>query len=215
MLVYMLVFRFYIRFSEVENYTIFLFVGLLPWLWVTSALTEGTSSIVGSGHLITKSLFPPQILPIVAVVTNMIHFVLALPILVVLMVLSGVTFHWTLIFIPFVILIQFIFLSGFALLLGAVNVHFRDVQHILGNLLTFLFFLTPILYPAHIVPERFRFTLQLNPLALLTQLYQNLIFYGQLPDPMSVLYLSLVAVAALFIGNLVFNSYRESFAELL
>jgi len=81
MLIYSLVFKYYIRFSGVENYTIFLFCGLLPWLWFSSSLSESTSSIVSSGHLITKSMFPAHILPTVSVITNLINFILSLPLL--------------------------------------------------------------------------------------------------------------------------------------
>ena len=144
MLVYTLVFSYYMRFDQ-KNYSVFLFTGLLPWLWLSSALSEGTTSIVSSGHLITKSMFPPNILPFVSVVTNMIHYLLALPLLLIFMLFSRMPFHWTLLLVPFVILIQFTLSYGIALVLSSLNVKFRDIQHLVGNALTFLFFLCPIL----------------------------------------------------------------------
>jgi len=215
MLVYLLVFRYYIRFNEVEHYTIFLFCGLLPWLWVAGGLLEGTCSISGSGHLITKSMFPAQVLPAVAVLTNMVNFLLSLPLLVIFMLASGAELHLTLLFLPLVIFGQMLMLFGLSLGLSAINVHFRDVQHILGNLLTFLFFLCPILYPLKVVPERFRFTLEYNPLAQLTLFYQDLILEGTLPQTWSVLYFVIFMLVSLWVGNKVFVHYRESFAELL
>jgi lipopolysaccharide transport system permease protein len=215
MLVYVLVFRYYIRFNQVPNYTVFLFCGLLPWLWVSSGALEGTSAVVSSGHLITKSMFPAHLLPCVAVLTTMINFILSLPILIALMLVFGMPIHWTLLLVPLVIAAQAVLLYGTVLALSAINVLYRDVQHIVGNLLTFLFFLCPILYPLDIVPQRFRFTMDLNPLALLTRFYQELILEGGLPSIWSVCYFTSVSLAVLVLGVLVFDRYREGFAELL
>ena len=83
--VYSLVFRYYIRFEDVEHYTLFLFTGLLPWIWFSSGLIEATSAISSGGSLITKAMFPAHILPIVAVITNLAHFMFAIPLLLVVM----------------------------------------------------------------------------------------------------------------------------------
>lgn len=215
MLVYTLVFRYYIRFDSVDNYTIFLFCGLLPWLWVTSGLIEGTTSITSSGHLITKSMFPAQVLPTVSIVTSMVHFLLSLPLLFIFMLVAGMEFHLTLLLVPVLVAVQFLFLYGIILILGALNVYYRDVQHLVGNLLTFLFFLCPILYPREVVPEKFRITLDINPLAVFTECYHRLILDGTLPSGAMVGYLLGFTVVLLLVGNWVFDYYKESFAELL
>lgn len=215
MAVYTVVFRYYIRFQQVENYTIFLFCGLLPWLWFTSALSEGTSSIVGSGQLITKSMFPAHLLPAVSVVTSTIHFLLSLPLLFIFMLLFKLPFHETTLLLPFVVIAQFLISYGIVLALSALNVHFRDVQHLLANALTFLFFLCPVIYPAESVPERFRFTMEWNPLAQLTVLYHKIILEGVLPPLHSVAVLFGFAFIVIFLGNKIFNYYRESMAEVL
>ena len=101
------------------------------------------------------------------------------------------------------------------LLLGSLNVYFRDIQHIVTNLLTLLFFLCPIIYPISVVPERFRFTMEYNPLALLTAGYQSVILNGMLPSLQSIAVLLGVAVAAVLVGYLAYEHYHESFAELL
>jgi ABC-type polysaccharide/polyol phosphate export permease len=215
MLVYTLVFKFYIRFNEVEHYTIFLFAGLLPWIWCSSGLLEGTASISSGGHLITKSMFPAHILPIVAVLTTMINFLLSLPLLFIFMAVLGVQFHASLALLPFIVLLQMIFLTGLVLGLSSLNVHFRDMQHILANLLTLLFFLCPIIYPPHVVPEALRFTLEANPFALFTIIYQNAVLDGVMPSAGAILTVLGYTLAALIFGDVVYNRYRESFAELL
>lgn len=215
MLVYMLVFQFYIRFDAVENYTIFLFCGLLPWIWFSSALIEGTAAISSGGHLITKSLFPAHILPIVSVLTSLVNYILSLPLLFIFMWFMGSEFYLSLCFLPALVAIQLLLLAGLTLLLGSLNVYFRDIQHIVTNLLTLLFFLCPIIYPISVVPERFRFTMEYNPLALLTAGYQSVILNGMLPSLQSIAVLLGVAVAAVLVGYLAYEHYHESFAELL
>jgi lipopolysaccharide transport system permease protein len=215
MLVYFVVFKFYIRYDSVPNYTIFLFCGLLPWLWFTSAVSEGTTSIVSSGHLITKSMFPPHVLPTVAVLTTLVNFLLSLPLLFIFMAFAGMDFHAALLGLPLVIGLQFLFLLGLALGLGSLNVQYRDVQHLVTNLLTFLFFLCPILYPVTAVPEQFRFTLDINPLALFTVFYHSLILDGVWPAARAWIYLTGWVVVVLLAGHAVFNRHREGFAESL
>ena len=120
MLIYTVVFKYYMRF-DVDNYSIFLFCGLLPWIWVTSAIAEGTSAVVSSGHLITKSMFPAHVLPTVSVITNMIHFLLALPLLFIFILLAGMPIHSTLLGLPLVILLEFLLLEGCVLFCSALN----------------------------------------------------------------------------------------------
>jgi lipopolysaccharide transport system permease protein len=214
MIVYTVVFHHFMRNSAIANYEIFLFCGLLPWLWVTSSLAEGASSIVSSGHLITKSLFPAHILPVVSVLTNMIHFLLSLPIMVVFMLIQGVPFFLSLAILPVVIFLQLLFLTGIVIGLGSLNVLYRDVQHIVGNAITLLFFLNPIVYSASIVPERFKWALMLNPFSLWTITYQSIILEGIIPWS-NIGLLTVFSLISVIVGNLVFNNYRELFAESL
>ncbi len=214
MLIYALVFKYYMRF-EVENYTVYLFCGLLPWIWTQTSLIEGASSIVSSGHLVTKSMFPAQILPTVSVLTNLINFILALPVLFVFMLFSNISLTTSLFYLPLVIFINFNFLLGISLMVSALNVKFRDVQHVVANILQFLFFLCPILYPITQVPERFHWTFKLNPFALCTDLYHQVILEGQAPDVKTLVFFTIFTVVSLFLGCYVFNSQKERFAEVL
>lgn len=215
MLIYALVFRYFIRFQQVENYTLFLFCGLLPWIWITSGLSEGVASIASGGNLITKSMFPAQILPTVAVLTSMFNFVLSLPVLLVFILFMGVPLHWTLLALPVLVMMQMVLLYGLVLFLASLNVQFRDTQHLVANLLSFLFFLCPIVYPISVVPEQFRFTMDWNPFALITLFYHNLILDGNLPEPAQVFFVLGFVLLALVAGNMIYNYYKEGFAELL
>ena len=124
-----------------------MFCGLLPWTWFSASLLEAAGSLISGGNLIKKVLFPAEVLPIVSVLSNMVHFFLGLLILAGFMI--G-TQHFPdpgdLIFFPLVVLIQLIFTLALSLILSALTVHFRDIRDLLANLLTFWFFATPIIY---------------------------------------------------------------------
>lgn len=215
MAVYTLVFSHYMRVAGGANYSLMVFAGLLPWIWTTSALSEGTASLVSSGHLITKSLFPAHVLPFVSVVASMVHFVLALPILVLFMVAAGVPVTVTWLLLPLVVTLHAIFLLGAVLALSALNVFYRDVQHLLANFLTFIFFLCPVVYPRTNIPERARFWFELNPIALVTEFYQMILIEGIVPPIGQMAYFAATAGITLVLGIAVHQRHREQFAEAL
>ena len=215
MLIYTVVFKYYMRFDDVDNYTIFLFVGLLQWIWTSSALIESSTSIVSSASFITKSMFPAHILPTVASLTSLINFLLSLPLLFIFMIFFKVPFYSTIFYLPFVILIQFIFLYALGLILSIMNVYLRDTQHLLGNILNFLFFLSPILYPIDKVPEKFLWTLKINPFASFTSAYHSLILDGKIPEA-NLIYMMLgVTVVTLIISMYVYDKHKERVVDLL
>src|SRR5687767_1272598 len=150
LLVYSFVFKYILppTFKGIEHYELFLFCGILPWTWFSSSLLESANVLISGGNLIKKVLFPAEVLPIVTVVANMVHFFFGLPILIAFLVYfeaptTGVELLW----FPVAVAVQLIFTLGCALLLAALTVHFRDIRDILGHLITIWFFATPIIYP--------------------------------------------------------------------
>lgn len=214
MLVYTIVFHYYMRNQSIPHYEIFVFCGLLPWLWATSSLAEGTSSIVASGHLVTKSLFPAHLLPTVTVLTNLVNFILSLPLLFLFLWIGGLSFYTTLFLLPVLIFIHAVFLVGFAVALSGLNVYYRDIQHLVGNAITVLFFLNPIVYSSTLIPQKYQWTLVLNPFSLFTISYQDIILRGEV-NTTHILLLTLESVVVLTLGYWIFNRNREQFAEAL
>ena len=212
MAVYALVFSFFTR-HQIEHYTLFVLTGLLPWLWFSTGLSHSVGSIVGGGPLIKKIVFPVEILPLVTVLSNLANYLLSLPVLVAFFLFFGVNLTAWALFLPVLILVQFVFMTGLALALASLNVYLKDIEQVMGNLLTLAFFLTPILYPASFVPERLKILLYMNPLAPLFEGYRNVLFYGS-PPPWEWLggltILSLLIAAA---GFATFNHLRDAFAE--
>lgn len=210
--VYALVFSVYFR-VQMEHYAVFMFTGLLPWVFFSSSLIEGAGAITDGGSLVTKVMFPQQVLPAVKVVSNLANYILSLPILVAFLLASGVPVTKYFLAFPLVVVVHTLFTFALVLLLSCLNVFMRDTRHILNNLLTLWFFLTPILYPLTQVPERYRFLVYLNPASIFTLCYQDAFFWGRWPrwDFLGLMLLLSVVLLVLFI--VVFEHYKEYFAE--
>src|SRR5262249_21673171 len=123
--------------KELEPYALFMLSGILPWTWFTSALSEACGSLISGGNLIKKVLFPAEVLPIVSVLANMIHFFLGLPILVAFLIYyRKPPDPPDLVWFPIAVLVQLVFTTGLGLLLAALTVHYRDIRDLLANVLT-------------------------------------------------------------------------------
>ena len=212
MLVYVLVFSVYLRVPQ-ANYAVFLFAGLLPWLWFSSSLGHATGVIVGGGALVKRVLFPAEVLPLVSVLSNMVNFLLSLPLLFLFLLLFGIPVTPWAAFLPLLLALQLLLTVGLALPLAALNVHLRDVEQILGNLLILWFFLSPVLYPASTVPASFRPLYFLNPLAGLIQGYRDILFDGRPPQWPQLAFVALVALVTLWGGLRIFDRLRDTLAE--
>jgi ABC-type polysaccharide/polyol phosphate export permease len=145
----------------------------------------------------------------------MVHFLLALPILALFVVMAGVPIPVTWLALPVVVMVHALLLNGIVLALSALNVFYRDVQHLVGNLLTLLFFLCPVVYPVTLVPEKWRFLITYNPLAALTQFYQQILIEGVWPPVSGLVYVLVVSLVVGICGIVVHNHYKERFAEAL
>jgi len=220
LLIYTFVFKYVMPNAPpgTDPYPLFMFCGLLPWTWFASSLTESSGVLISGGNLIKKVLFPAEILPIVTVTANMIHFFLALPILVVFLIYYKAPLSvGELLCFPLVVLVQFIFTLSCALILSALTVHFRDIKDILSNVLTLWFFATPIIYSYLHMPEAaqgFKRYLNLNPFTHLAISYQEILFFnGPFGHWKWLAALGVASVLFFFVAYWVFDRLRDSFAE--
>lgn len=213
MLVYTLLFSVYMR-QNIEHYAYFLFVGLLPWTWFASSITGCATSISDRRDLLTKVRFPAQVLPATVILTNLINYLLSIPLVLALGAFFGVWPSWHLLALPAVLFVQLLFTVALGYLVSALNVRFRDLQFVVANLTMLWFFLTPILYPLEIVPVRYRPLLHYgNPVAVLVNAYQAIFVRHALPEFAELGYLALGAAALLWFTALIFEAGREEFAE--
>ena len=211
--IYALVFSRFTHAVTLPHYGVFLFVGILPWLWLSSSLLIGTTSIAQGGDLVARVCIPPQVLPAVAVLANFVHFALALPVAFLATLAVGIPPGAALILLPFVVLIETAFLYGAALFTATLAVRYRDIQFVVQNLVLGWFFLTPVAYPLDQVPDPYRAWVALNPATSLLRPYQRVLYEGRWPEPATLLVAALWAIAALALGVLVFEAMRGTLVE--
>lgn len=202
----------------VEPYALFLVSGLFPWIWFSSSLLEGSGSLLANAGLIRKAVFPAELLPVVSVSANLVHFLLALPVagaaLVAGRLLGFPVGGWGAVALPAVILVQLPLVAGLALGLGALTAHFKDTRDLLSNLLTLLFFATPIIYPLDAVPVAWMRSLILaNPLTPYTLAYQEVLFRGTVPEASVWLQMGTVSLVGWVAGSWLFGRLRETVVE--
>ena len=221
--VYTLVFQLLLpnRSPSTSPYALFLFCGLLPWNWLSSAITDAASSLLTHGALLRKILFPAEVLPAVAVLAQGVHFLLALPVLLAALVAgalgafgTNVPLGWPLLQVIPLLVLQGLLLLGIGLFLAALTVHFRDVKDLLQTVLSVLFFATPILYTLNDLPKtKLTRLLALNPFAPLFAGWHDALFYGRVSPPETWAAVAAISVAAFAVGFVFFDRLRDSFPE--
>ncbi len=208
---------------------VFMLAAILPWNWFSAAVAGGMMSVVANAPLINKIYFPREILPLAVVLAELVNFVLALPILLVIVALAGIPLTLHALWLPVVIVIQALFTLGVVLLLATANVFYRDTGIIMGVVLQAWFFLTPIFYDASFydhftarlgswsIPGS-RLAYILNPMASLIAGYR-VVLYGSADGPPAspdLLFLSRTALTALLmvaLGYWFFHRYSGQFSE--
>jgi len=219
LVIYTIVFAYILsqRDPNTNPYSLFLFCGILPWTWFSSSLLQASNSVIDGGILIKKILFPAEVLPFVSVLSNLVHFLLGLPILFLFMIIyhKGLTIY--LLYFPLIVFIQIIFSLGLGLYLSALSVHFRDIKDLLANILTLWFFSTPIIYPYSFKAVQnsyfFKYILKYNPMTYFMLCYQKAFFYGEAPSPKHLIIMFLGSLLLFWSGYALFDRVRDTFAE--
>ncbi|HEY1086592.1 MAG TPA: ABC transporter permease, partial [Archangium sp.] len=222
MVVYVLVFGVLMR-SAVPNYAYYLFTGLIPWIFFSTSVLGGTTSVSDRRDLLTKVRFPAQVLPATVVLTNLINFLLSLPLLVGLGLFFGVMPSWHVVFLLPVLLVQTFFTLALTYLFAALNVAFRDLQHIVGNLVQMAFFMTPVLWDLKSVPAVGSLTkeetqvliLQVNPMASVMSAWRDIFYEQKIPNWQPLISVAAISLVLMWISSTVFERRREEFAELV
>lgn len=233
MLVFWFVFNFFFQ-SGVAMFPVFLIVALLPWNFCSEAVAGGARSVIDNANLVKKVFFPREVLPLVSVFSSLVNFVLSLPMmfLVIALVqllyepLGRINFTWTFAYLPVLMVIQTLLLAGIALLTSALAVFFRDFVHLIGILLQFWFFLTPVFYSLDAIGGPLaRVVRWLNPMASLVEFYREILYGNTVPAPLvptpglpalpSVLRVLVTAVLILAVGYWFFQRRSGEFGEEL
>ena len=214
LLTYWLVFTYLlpgVRGQGVEPYFLFLFCGILPWTWFSASTAESAGVLIAGGNLIKKVLFPAEVLTVVTVLANMVHFLFGLPILLVFLALKGHLTAWALL-LPLPLVVQLVFTLGVALLVSALTVHFRDIQNILTHVLQIWFFASPVIY-AYPPSGALHRVLFFNPMTHVLVSYQEVLFYGRFHHLRGLAVTALVALLVFAAGARLFDRLRDTLAE--
>ena len=216
--VYTVVFtKFFPRF-DMQAYPLFLFAGILPWTFFSAAVLESTNAISSNAGLIKKVMFPAEALPLVVVLSHLVHFALAVPVLLAALIAFTIAGQavvtGAIVMLPIIMVLQTIFVAGIAMVVSSTSVLFRDLRDIISNLMQIGFFITPIIYP---MPDSrvFRALLHLNPLTPFVVAYQDVVYFGRFPSVSDTALMIGYAAASAFAGVFVFDRLRDTLAEAI
>jgi ABC-type polysaccharide/polyol phosphate export permease len=201
---------------DVPDYGLVLLAGLFPWTWFQTSLVMAVSSFAGNGALIKKVYFPRFVLPLATVMNNGVQFALSIPVLLVLLAWQGFTPDWTwLVGIPYLLAVQALLIMGIVLFIASLDVYFRDLEHLTDVFVGLIwFYLTPVIYPLAIVPEKYHAWVLLNPMASLIEAWRDLFLANQLPG--ADLWPALAFAAGMAaLGTFSFKQMEGGFADAL
>jgi lipopolysaccharide transport system permease protein len=195
-------------------YPLFAYAGLLPWIFFSNALTSSGNSLVGSANLITKVYFPRMIVPTAAVAAGLLDLAIAFAILVVLMVYYQIPPSINLLMIPLLVLLTTALATGVGMWLSALNVKYRDIRFALPFMIQLWMFVSPIIYPADILPAKWRWALELNPLTGIIEGFRSALFAKPF-NWMSLGISTVITVVVLFYAAYSFSRVERSFADIV
>lgn len=214
LLVYALIFPLILR-STQPFYVVFVCVGLVPWTFFTTAVSQSAWTIISNGNIVKKVYFPREILPISIVTSGMINFLISTLIIVAFCFIYGLGLTKYIIFFPLVLVIQYILQLAISFILSAFTVYFRDLEHFIQIILQVMFYATPIVYAAQDIPAAFQIVMKLNPMAHIINGYRSIFYYQTMPDLKALFILLAISVIACIGGYFIFRKLQKGFAEEL
>ncbi|MFN0110850.1 MAG: ABC transporter permease [Blastocatellia bacterium] len=211
---------FFSWFARIESdgipYPLFSYAALLPWTFFATSLSFAIPSLIANSHIITKIYFPREVIPLAAVLAAFLDFVIAAGFFVLMIVGYGISPSWNLLYVLPIVTIQILFTVGVSLLLSAFTVLYRDVRHTLPLVIQIWMFVTPILYPASVVPERWRvWYFSLNPMAAIIDGYRRTVIQGQPPQLNYLLLAAAVSCLLVWAGYKYFKHLEREFADIV
>lgn len=213
-LVYAIVFPFLLKSSQ-PHYTTFIVIAIIPWTWFTYTIMSGTNTFLVNAGIIKKVYFPREILPISIVTSGLINYLISCIIIGIFLLFSGIGFSIYILYLPLIVLIQYILQLGIIFITSSIDVYIRDAEYIINFIVQMIFYATPVLYSIDMFPEKFRWILRLNPLATIIESYRNIFYYKTNPDFKMLGITFIVSFIILIVGYAIFEKLKKGFAEEL
>ena len=218
LIVYTIVFSIIMN-TSYEQYYLFLFVALVPWMFFSSSVTDGAASILKEKDMVKKIYFPREVLPISTVTSGFVNMILTFIVVFVVVIISGRGLNpLALLCLPVVMIVEYILCLGIALIVSSLTVYLRDLQYILGIFVMALQYLTPVMYGVDIVERSSAgkwlvMMFNLNPMTPIIKIYRQIIYYGEVPELGSLLIAVAVGVVFIVVGEILFKRLQKGFAE--
>lgn len=218
LVVFTLVFSIIMR-AGYEQYYLFLFVALVPWMFFASSVQDGSTSILREKDMVKKIYFPREVLPIATVTSGFVNMLLTFIVIFVVLLISGRGINvLALCCLPIVMIVEYILCMGIALIVAALTVYLRDLQYILGILVMALQYLTPVMYGVDMVenssaPDYCVFLFNLNPMTPIINIYRDILYYKTVPELKTLLVALGMGILFIVIGDFLFKKLQKGFAE--
>ena len=213
---------YYIAFSalvfrDMPAYYIFLPCGMIPWHFFSSSVSAGSSCIVSNGGMVKKINFPREVVPITLVTKNLVNFMIAYTIVFLMVIVTDFGFNgMALLFLPVIILIEYVFILGLVFLTSSVDVYYRDISQIMGVLMMGMIWVTPVIYRNYMIESTLLETIiKYNPMTYFMNVIHDIMYFKVIPDMFDLIICMILAVAAIVIGWLTFVKLQRGFAEEL
>ncbi len=215
LIVYTMVFSVIMR-NGIQDYYVFLFVALVPWIFFSASITGGSSSVLASGDMVKKIYFPREVLPIAYVTSAFVNMALSFVVVLFVLLVTGYGINFVaLLYLPVIMLVEYLLALGIAFITSACTVYLRDLEYILGIIAMAWQFLTPVMYASDMVPDQLLPIWNLNPMKSVIEAYRDILYYQQVPQLNTLLAAVLLGVGFLVIGAIVFDKLQKGFAEEL
>ena len=221
LLVYTLVFSVIMR-AGIDQYYLFLFVALVPWLFFSASLTGGASCVIASQDMVKKIYFPREVLPIAYVTSAFVNMLLTFVVVFAVLIISGFGINLqAVLYMPIIMVVEYFLALGIAMIASALSVYFRDLQYILSIVAMALQFLTPVMYSQEMVESQLAshpyllYIWNLNPTTPIINAYRQILYYKQVPELGTLLSAVVLGIIVCVVGYVVFRKLQRGFAEEL
>lgn len=191
------------------NYTAYLISGIILWSFFSQSTSTSLVSFMGNSNLIKKIYLPKAIFPLSIVLSALIHFTFSLIPLFIIFLVTGTRLSPHIYLLPFILILVFLFSYGISLIISTLTVFFHDTKYIYDVLLMAWMYSTPVFYPESIIPDKFRFILQINPLYYFLDLFRSALYTGIQPDSQKLFYGLCFSVFAVSAGWFLYNKFKD------
>lgn len=215
LIVYTFVFSNIMRMG-LEDYYLFLFVALIPWMFCATSIVTGSTCIMVNQSLVTKIYFPREVLPISIVTSNFINMGYCFIVVFSVVLLFGANINFLAwLYLPLIAIVEYILVLGLVMIFSALTVYMRDLAHILGIVTMAWQFLSPVMYSVDMVPKEYLYIFYANPMTPIIIAYRDILYYGRIPQLETLIQAVIFGVAFCILGFIAFDKLKRGFAEEL